>query len=241
MKLKMKKCNICKFEKEKSLFKKDNRRPDGYGSYCKECLRIKGLEYYQMTKVERKETINENRRRCHEINKNIENEKSRQYKIKNSENIKKYNKEYRENNKDKVKLLSKEYRENNKDKVKEYQKLYINNRLENDPLFKIKHYLRCMIRKHFNRGGYSKISKTQEIIGCSFEEFKLYIESKFEDWMTWENRGLYNGDLNYGWDIDHIIPVSSGKTQEDIIRLNYYTNLQPLCSHINRDIKRDSI
>ncbi len=59
--------------------------------------------------------------------------------------------------------------------------------------------------------------------------------------MTWENRGLYNGEFNYGWDIDHIIPISFAKTEEDIIKLNHYTNLQPLCSKINRDIKKDKL
>ena len=58
--------------------------------------------------------------------------------------------------------------------------------------------------------------------------------------MTWENRGLYNGELNYGWDIDHIIPSSSGLNYNDIIKLNHYTNLQPLCSYTNRVIKRDN-
>lgn len=67
------------------------------------------------------------------------------------------------------------------------------------------------------------------------------MESKFEDWMSWDNQGLYNGELNYGWDIDHIIPISTAKNEEDIIRLNHYTNLQPLCSKVNRDIKRDTI
>jgi hypothetical protein len=57
--------------------------------------------------------------------------------------------------------------------------------------------------------------------------------------MTWENRGLYNGELGYGWDLDHIVPISSAKSEEDIIRLNHYTNIQPLCSYINRYIKRD--
>ena len=59
--------------------------------------------------------------------------------------------------------------------------------------------------------------------------------------MNWNNKGLYNGELNYGWDIDHIVPISSAITEEDIIRLNHYMNLQPLCSKINRDIKRDTI
>ncbi len=59
--------------------------------------------------------------------------------------------------------------------------------------------------------------------------------------LNWNNRGLYNGELNYGWDIDHIIPLSSAKTEEEMILLNHYSNLQPLCSKINRDIKRDNI
>lgn len=93
----------------------------------------------------------------------------------------------------------------------------------------------------FKNNGYKKSSKTESILGCSFDDFKLYLESKFEPWMTWENRGLYNGELKYGWDIDHIIPISSAESEDDVIRLNHYTNLQPLCSYTNRYIKRDSI
>ena len=57
--------------------------------------------------------------------------------------------------------------------------------------------------------------------------------------MSWENYGLYNGDLNYGWDIDHIIPLSSTLSEDEIIKLNHYTNLQPLDSYINRYVKRN--
>ena len=42
----------------------------------------------------------------------------------------------------------------------------------------------------------------------------------------------------YGWDLDHIIPVSSAKTEEELIKLNLYENFQPLCSKINRDLKK---
>jgi hypothetical protein len=89
--------------------------------------------------------------------------------------------------------------------------------------------------------GIKKNSKTEQILGCTFQEFKQYLESKFESWMSWDNYGLYNGQPEYGWDIDHIIPNSKGKTKEDVIRLNHYSNLQPLCSHINRNIKKDRV
>jgi hypothetical protein len=59
--------------------------------------------------------------------------------------------------------------------------------------------------------------------------------------MTWENYGLYNKQFNYGWDIDHIVPLASAITEEDVIKLNHYTNLQPLCSYTNRNIKRDRL
>ena len=110
-----------------------------------------------------------------------------------------------------------------------------------DLLFNIKEHIRKTISGSFRRNNYRKTSRTAMILGCSYEEFKTYIESKFECWMKWANKGLYNGELNYGWDIDHIIPLSTAKTEEDLIKLNHYLNLQPLCSKINRDIKKDKL
>ena len=78
-----------------------------------------------------------------------------------------------------------------------------------------------------------------KFLNYSIDDVKRQLEKHFTDEMNWENYGIYNGELNYGWDIDHIIPLSSAKTEEDIIKLNHYTNLQPLCSKINRDIKKD--
>lgn len=59
--------------------------------------------------------------------------------------------------------------------------------------------------------------------------------------MDWSNYGKYNGGLDYGWDIDHITPISSAKTETEFHELCHYKNLQPLCSRINRDIKKDKI
>lgn len=107
------------------------------------------------------------------------------------------------------------------------------------PLFKIKRNIRTLILYEFNKKKNKKNHRTETILGCSFEEFKLYIESKFELWMNWENYGKYNGQLNFGWDLDHIIPISNAKTENDIYKLNHYTNFQPLCSYTNRYIKRN--
>ncbi len=114
------------------------------------------------------------------------------------------------------------------------------NKISIDMLFNISTKIRSTIANSFTRNGHKKNSKCQDILGCTFEELKKHLESKFEDWMTWDNRGLYNGTYNYGWDIDHIMPLASAKTEEDIIRLNHYTNLQPLCSKVNREIKKDN-
>ena len=59
--------------------------------------------------------------------------------------------------------------------------------------------------------------------------------------MNWENKGKYNGNFNSGWDLDHIIPISSAKNKEEIYKLNHYTNYQPLCSKVNRFIKKDNL
>ena len=172
--------------------------------------------------------------------------------------------EYREANKDKVtesnKASGKKYRDSNKDKRKVYResiaeenKIYQKNyrkankekrklthlkRIEEDLVYAISVKVRSLISKRIKSGGFTKKSQAHEILGCSYDEFKAYLESKFEPWMTWDNRGLYNGKFNYGWDIDHIIPLCSAKTEEELLKLLHYTNCQPLCSKINRDIKK---
>jgi len=97
------------------------------------------------------------------------------------------------------------------------------------------------IRRAFKKKGIVNSKTVCQILGCSYQDFKIYIESKFESWMNWDNYGLYNGQLNHGWDLDHIVPKSIAKTEEDILKLNHYTNFTPLCSKTNRDIKKNKL
>ena len=69
--------------------------------------------------------------------------------------------------------------------------------------------------------------KIFEIVGCTPNELKIHIESQFKEGMCWENH------QQDGWHIDHIIPLSSAKTEEEINGLCHFTNLQPLWSTEN--------
>lgn len=216
--------------------------------------RIKELnkKSYDKNKVER----NAEKRKYYKDNKEELKEKHKEYKEKNRSNYLSYQKQYRENNKEKIKTLqqqyyksnsekvklkSKQYRENNLDSRNEYCKKYNILRRKTDDLFKLKSTIRSLLYRCFKQKSYIKNDRAEQILGCSFENFKQHIESKWEPWMTWENYGKYKKNTyNVGWDIDHIIPTSSAKTEEDLYNLNHYTNLQPLCSKVNRDEKKNN-
>jgi hypothetical protein len=236
----MKSCSKCKLEKELTLFYKCSSSKDGYRSNCITCCKqwkIDNKEKINDYLVSNKERLSKNRSERYQLNKDFFILKSSNYYKNNREEIKLKSNLYYENNKESKLEYQKEYQKNNKDK----RNAYLSERRQNDPLFRLITNVRNLIYNSFYYNGYSKNSKTEELLGCSFEELKEYLESKFEPWMNWDNRGLYSGEFNYGWDIDHVIPLSSVSKESDIIKLNHYTNLQPLCSKINRDIKKDNL
>jgi hypothetical protein len=214
-------------EEKKSLANKK------YKEKNKELIKQKSKEYYEKKKEEIKEK--------YELNKEKELEKAKRYREENREIINEKQRFFRKENKEKYlndkKKHDKKYREENKEK----RNIHIKEKRKNDEVFRIKENIRSSINKFIKKNSFKKPTNTELILGCSFEEFKNHLESKFEDWMNWDNYGLYNGTPNYGWDIDHIIPLATIKTVEDLIKLNHYSNLQPLCSYINRDVKINKV
>lgn len=227
-------CTKCK--KEKSLDDFGNRKNCAgkiiKHSVCRECLKLKAQEYREKN-FEKMIQYDKNRYLNYKDDENYKEKKIKYYKDNEEQR-----KQWSEKNSSKLKEYRKQYYKNNKEKVLKKNREISDNRRLNDPLYKLKYNIRIIIGSSIRKGGYTKKSKTQNILGCTFEEFKTHIEGKFQNWMSWENYGKYNGQLNFGWDIDHIIPLSSAKTENELIQLNHYTNLQPLCSKINRDIKR---
>lgn len=128
--------------------------------------------------------------------------------------------EYRKNNPEKVKESNKRTKQKYKDRNRIVYNSYIKKRVSNDPIFRLRKSISAIIRKLLSRKEFVKNSKTQDILGCSFREFFSHIESHFKENMNWNNRNL--------WHIDHVIPLALAKTEEEVINLNYYTNLRPL-------------
>jgi hypothetical protein len=202
-----------------------------------------------MTSEEKKALIKLHNKEYYLKNKEAIKARVKQNTINNKENIDEYQKQYRENHRKNNITYSKEYYKNNKEECLKKRKIYTKNnrskinknvrdRKKIDMIFKIKTNLRTHIAIILKKLGYSKKSKLNEILGCSYEVYKQHIENQWESWMNWDNYGLYNGRLDYGWDVDHIKPLSLAKTYEEVLELFNYKNTKPLCSRINRDIKK---
>ncbi len=133
-------------------------------------------------------------------------------------------------------MENKDYCKRYYDNNKHLKFAYERNRRKTDPVYRKRCHLRRGISLGLEKGRFS--NNIQNILGCDYNFYKAYIESKFESWMSWDKKGLYDGTYNYGFDIDHIIPLSTAKSIEELIELLHYSNTQPLCSMVNRYDKR---
>jgi len=123
------------------------------------------------------------------------------------------------------------WRKENKLAIQKNRREYYAKRTSNDPLYKFELQIRGMIARSFKRKQYSKKMHTYDIIGLEFDEFYKYLIQTFKD------------NYGYDWDgkedvhIDHIIPLATATTEEEIINLCHYTNLQLLKAKDNLDKK----
>ena len=186
---------------------------------CKKCLLDLGYDEFNKRSDSKDGFAHE----CRECSK----QRIKTYYEINKTHLKEYQKEYYENNSIKIIDRVKNYRELNIDKIREYDKnrgekrkeyikTWTKSRREDDVLFKLTGNLRNRIGKFIK----NKSNPTKTIIGLEMDEFKKYIESLFTHGMCWDNYGE--------WHIDHIIPLSSAKNEDEIMKLCHYTNLQPL-------------
>ena len=146
-----------------------------------------------------------------------------------------YQKKYYQQNIEKVKETQRKYRESHADELRAKKTLYVRTspvakiqrarykqrRLKRDPVFAMKERARKMLLNSFMRRGYKKDSMSEKVIGCDWQTLTRHL---FE---TWRERygAVYAGE---DFHIDHIIPLSTAKTDSEVKKLCHYTNLQLL-------------
>jgi len=186
---------------------------------CNKCGIQKELsEFNKMSKV--KCGVRSYCRECQKI-------ESKKYRLENKEKIKEYNDKWNEENQEYYKkyfekyyivnyenerLRKLEWSRNNKEYFNNYNK----KRKKEDLLFRLSFDMRNSVNRYLKY----RSKKTLDIVGCTPQELKEHLEKQFSNGMTWENR--------IEWHIDHIIPLSLAKTEDELYKLCHYTNLQPL-------------
>lgn len=216
--MKTKVCSKCGVEKPIDEFYKDKHRKDGVRADCKSCVCKRQKKYGDNHKEERKE-YNKEYNETHK-------EELKLYRETNKEEISEYAKEYNITHRvEKAKNYNKYYN-NNKAKIREYEKI----RRQTNILCRSSKSLRCLVAAAFRNMGFEKNSRTHKILGELYDictdyliltGFANYDDFTIEDFLA----GKYH--------IDHIIPLSTAKTIEDVIRLNHISNLQLLTAADN--------
>jgi len=128
-------------------------------------------------------------------------------------------------NRQALSAYDKGYRARNRDSTAAYQRQYLRTRIAKDPLFAVAARIRRRIQKSLVKRGWIKKSRTAAILGCDWNEFKTHIERQFLSGMNWQNRDK--------WHIDHIVPLATAKTEDEVIQLNHFTNLRPMWASEN--------
>jgi hypothetical protein len=203
-----KRCSMCNTIKNIEDFYKNKYSKDNHTHTCKSC---KKEIYLKKDVIPKKDTL----KKCNYCN-NI-------YGIEDMVLNKKVNSGVSSMCKECSRVKSREWKSNNKEKHISYSK----ERIKSDPVFKLSIVIRQNINGSFKRacqGKYKKSEKTENILGCTIPEFIEHLQSLFTEGMTLEN----HGNCEECWHIDHKIPLSTAETEEDIIKLCHYTNLQPL-------------
>jgi hypothetical protein len=213
----------------------------------REANKEKILERNKAYREANKKKIAEQDKAYYEANKDKIAERNKAYREANKKKIAEQDKAYYEANKDKIAERDKAYYEANKEKILERKRVYTKQRNKRDPLFRLVKNYRRSCSTAFSSIGQKKNNKSLKLLGLkTWQELAEHLSKQFYDHsetgeqMTFDNHGIH------GWHIDHIIPIFTAETEEDIIKLCHYTNLQPLWAkdHITKtasDIKKYKI
>lgn len=160
------------------------------------------------------------RNKCRECERKQNNEYNRE---KYNNGGKEIDKKYHDEHKEFYREYNKKYYQAHKEKINKKRK----EKKWNDRTFYLTINVRKTILNSFGRKSYKKSNKTEKITGLKNEQMTKYLLK------TFKNRYGYEWDGKEKVHIDHIIPLATAKTENDVVKLCYYTNLQLLKAEDN--------
>jgi hypothetical protein len=230
----MKKCYGCGQMKSFDEFNKNKSKKDGLAAECKICKRQADALYREKNydkllvsqksfRDNNKEKIKSRDHKYYQKNKEKISECGKTYRAKNEVTIRHYRQQYKQENRLLLAGKGRDYYQKNKKTVN--QKLQ--EKYKYDIRYKLALNLRRRITKAIKIG--QKSGSAVSDLGCSINEFKIYIEQQFQSEMSWDNYGIY------GWHLDHIIPLASFDLTDraQFLKACHYTNYQPLWAEDN--------
>lgn len=129
------------------------------------------------------------------------------------------NREYHEKHRGERLVYLKEYHQAHRERAREANRTRQRQRLATDPVYKAKRHAQLSIWRAFNKQGQISPEKIRYWVGCSADELTEHLK------RTWKNE--YGTEWNgQPYNVDHIIPLLTAKTIEDIKVLCHYTNLR---------------
>lgn len=251
-------CHTCEIEKKRERYRNVLSKSEEYKAKARANAKRYGQEHRDEIREKTREYRKEYNKKYYEENKEYYKEYKKtprykeqqlEYRQQNKEQIAEQNKKYKQENHDDIlekrKAWDKTYRDNHKEQRQEWinnnrdlinksKREYHKQRVKSDPLYKFEMQIRGVITSSFRRKKYKKNSHTYEIIGLNSQDFIDYLLQTFKD------------NYGYEWDgvekvhIDHIIPLATATTEQEIVQLCYFTNLQLLKAKDNLE-KHDKL
>ena len=171
-------CYSCKIEREASCFYQNPSSKDGLDGSCASCKKKSSSAYYH-------------------ANRDEANQKMKLYHQANREKRLAYLAEYNAKNADELKPKKKAYRELESSKLNRAE--YTKKRKQEEPTY------RLITNRRSRRSTALRDNRNQttlQDLGCTVAEWKVYLEKRFDDSMTWDNYGSY-------WHLDEVIPITA--------------------------------
>ena len=226
--MEIRRCRKCNVEKEVT---KDNfyLRKTGWSYECRECAIKRHREYNNKNR----ELINA-KNRVYNARPEVKAHKSeykKKYRAEHKEELKIKDAEYR--NREKSKQLKHQYYlknkiiilSNTKKNYEEHKKEYADKQREKrqtDDVYRLKNNVRKAIRFALKFNDIEKCKRTEEVTKLRIDNLKAYLLKTFKD------RYGYEWNDTEKVEVDHIIPLNTAKTKEEVLALCHYTNLQLL-------------